>query len=76
VTAACSGSDSSSTRGSTTAPRTESTTESTAASTIGPTSGSAVPAPLDFAAPAVGGGSIDMRSFAGTTVALWFWAPY
>jgi hypothetical protein len=34
-----------------------------------------VPAALDFAAPLVGGGELDLRQFAGTTVALWFWAP-
>jgi len=34
-----------------------------------------VPAALDFSAPLVGGGELDLRQFAGTTVALWFWAP-
>jgi hypothetical protein len=30
---------------------------------------------LQFEAPVVGGGQLDFRSFAGDTVALWFWAP-
>lgn len=30
---------------------------------------------LQFSAPLVGGGELDFRQFAGTTVALWFWAP-
>ncbi len=30
---------------------------------------------LQFIAPLVGGGELDFRQFAGTTVALWFWAP-
>jgi hypothetical protein len=31
---------------------------------------------LDLTAPAVGGGTVDLRDYAGSTVALWFWAPY
>lgn len=31
--------------------------------------------PLAFSAPLVGGGEIAFEQFAGTTVALWFWAP-
>lgn len=34
-----------------------------------------VPEALQFEAPLVGGGTIDFREYAGTTVALWFWAP-
>lgn len=34
-----------------------------------------VPAALQFSAPVVGGGSLDLASFAGTTVLFWFWAP-
>ncbi|MFM2076479.1 MAG: hypothetical protein RJA49_369 [Actinomycetota bacterium] len=36
---------------------------------------SSAPEALRFDAPLVGGGSLDFRSLAGTTVALWFWAP-
>ena len=36
---------------------------------------SEVPEALQFAAPLVGGGSLDFSQYAGTTVALWFWAP-
>jgi hypothetical protein len=35
----------------------------------------AVPAALDFTAPLVGGGQIEMGSLAGRPVVLWFWAP-
>jgi len=35
----------------------------------------AAPEALQFSAPLVGGGELDLRSLAGTTVALWFWAP-
>lgn len=34
-----------------------------------------VPEALQFATPLVGGGSLDFSQYAGTTVALWFWAP-
>jgi hypothetical protein len=34
-----------------------------------------VPDVLDFAAPAVGGGRVAGREFAGRDVAMWFWAP-
>ena len=40
------------------------------------TAASVVPAAIDFAAPAVGGGEIDLRAYAGRDLALWFWAPY
>jgi hypothetical protein len=36
----------------------------------------AVPEALDFAAPLVGGGQIEMGEFAGRPVLLWFWAPW
>jgi hypothetical protein len=36
----------------------------------------AVPAALDFSAPTVGGGELDLRTYAGRNLALWFWAPY
>ncbi len=35
-----------------------------------------VPAALDFSAPLVGGGEIEMGEFAGRPVLLWFWAPW
>jgi hypothetical protein len=38
-------------------------------------SGDAEPAVLDVVAPAVGGGEIDLASYAGRELALWFWAP-
>jgi hypothetical protein len=34
-----------------------------------------VPDSLQFTAPLVGGGSFDGAAFAGTPLALWFWAP-
>ncbi len=36
---------------------------------------SAVPESLNFSAPRVGGGTINMADFAGKPVLLWFWAP-
>ena len=36
----------------------------------------AAPLAMDFAAPAVGGGDIDLGAYTGRDVALWFWAPY
>ena len=33
------------------------------------------PEALQFSARLVGGGELDLRQYAGTTVALWFWAP-
>jgi hypothetical protein len=33
------------------------------------------PEALQFTAPMVDGSRLDFRSLAGTTVALWFWAP-
>ncbi len=38
--------------------------------------GAAVPAPLEFTAPLLGGGELDARTYAGRPLALWFWAPY
>jgi len=35
----------------------------------------AVPQSLAFSAPRVGGGTIDMATYAGKPVLLWFWAP-
>ena len=32
--------------------------------------------PLAFTAPTVGGGELDLASYAGRNLALWFWAPY
>lgn len=33
------------------------------------------PEALRFSAPTVGGGTLDLASFAGSTVLFWFWAP-
>lgn len=35
-----------------------------------------VPAALQFTAPLVGGGEIEMGALAGRPVLLWFWAPW
>ena len=37
---------------------------------------SAAPAALAFSAPTVGGGTLDLSTYAGKNVAFWFWAPY
>lgn len=43
----------------------------------GSTSASAaVPAALDFSAPLIGGGEIELGELAGRPVLLWFWAPW
>jgi len=34
------------------------------------------PAALDFSAATVDGGQLDVRAYAGSPVAFWFWAPY
>jgi hypothetical protein len=34
------------------------------------------PEAIDWSAPLIGGGSIDMRGFTNRAVMLWFWAPY
>ena len=34
-----------------------------------------VPDSLAFSAPRVGGGTVNLADYAGTTVLLWFWAP-
>ena len=38
--------------------------------------GDAVATPLDFSAPTVGGGELDMGDYADRDLAMWFWAPY
>ncbi len=35
----------------------------------------AAPEALRFVAPSVGGGTLDLSTYAGRTVAFWFWAP-
>jgi len=40
------------------------------------TSATAEPTALDVTAPAVGGGEVDLGTYAGRDLALWFWAPY
>jgi peroxiredoxin len=37
---------------------------------------SGVPDALQFTAPLVGGGTLDLASLAGPPVLLWFWAPF
>ncbi len=60
----------------TTAPSTVGSSPVTSPSGSAPSGGATeAPEPLRFSAAAVGGGQIDFTSFAGTTVALWFWAP-
>lgn len=44
--------------------------------TAGPEVAAPVPAVLDFAAPALGGGSVRGADYARTGLALWFWAPW
>lgn len=50
-------------------------TASTGAPTPADTAAEAAPEVLQFAAPLLGGGSLDFTQYAGRTVALWFWAP-
>ena len=38
--------------------------------------GTEVPAALQFTAPLVGGGEIELGALAGRPVLLWFWAPW
>ena len=52
-----------------------STASSTPASDDTTTASIAAPAALQFSAPVVGGGTLDLSSYAGTTVLFWFWAP-
>jgi hypothetical protein len=52
-----------------------STASSTVASDDTTTASIATPDALQFSAPVVGGGTLDLASFAGTTVLFWFWAP-
>ena len=49
---------------------------STSISAASATVGAAAPTALAFSAPTVGGGTLDMGTYAGKTVAIWFWAPY
>lgn len=35
-----------------------------------------VPESIDWTAPLIGGGEIDMTGFRDRAVMLWFWAPY
>ena len=46
------------------------------AATTPRTATGAVTGPAVFAAPAVGGGTIDTARYAGAPIAFWFWAPY
>jgi hypothetical protein len=42
----------------------------------GSPTGAAVPEALQFTAPLLGGGDIEMAALAGRPVLLWFWAPW
>ena len=50
-------------------------TESTAAP-IGDAPATDVPDALQFSAPLIGGGEIELGALAGRPVLLWFWAPW
>lgn len=41
----------------------------------GTTTPVAAPDALRFTAPLVGGGTLDLATYAGSTVVFWFWAP-
>ncbi len=41
-----------------------------------PATTTAAASPLAFTAPTVGGGELDLASYDGRNLALWFWAPY
>ncbi len=43
--------------------------------TASPDQAATAPEALQFSAPVVGGGELDLRAYAGQTVAFWFWAP-
>ncbi|MGB8862346.1 MAG: hypothetical protein WCC60_24030 [Ilumatobacteraceae bacterium] len=64
--------------GATAQPNSSAAADGSDAATTAPTT--ALPDPgappaLQFAAPLVGGGSIDFTQYAGRTLVLWFWAP-
>ena len=50
-------------------------TSSTPVPSSAPAQAGDAPAALQLTAPLVGGGTIDLTQYAGSTVALWFWAP-
>lgn len=63
----------------TTAPSTNTpstNTPSTNAPETGDATNAAVPEALQFSAPLVGGGEIELGELAGRPVLLWFWAPW
>ena len=41
-----------------------------------PATTAAAASPLAFTAPTVGGDELDLASYDGRNLALWFWAPY
>lgn len=55
--------------------RTSSTRAPSSAPSDGGSDSDGTPEALQLTAPLVGGGMIDLTQYAGTTVALWFWAP-
>jgi hypothetical protein len=78
ILAACGGADTGTTSQGT-ASTTAATQPTATASPGGESPASApgnVPAALEFAAPLVGGGEIELTTLAGRPVLLWFWAPW
>jgi hypothetical protein len=57
----------------TSAPADAARTESDSGSAVAPAD---VPDALQFSAPLVGGGDIELTTLAGRPVLLWFWAPW
>lgn len=47
-----------------------------AGSTAPAPAGGEAPAALQFSAPLVGGGDVELTTLAGRPVLLWFWAPW
>ena len=52
------------------------TTDVTPAAPIASVPAPDTPESLDWSAPLIGGGTIEMAGFTGQQVLLWFWAPY
>ena len=71
---ACGGGDDTTSAPTTDAAATAATTAPEAASTD--SNATAPPAALQFSAPLVGGGEIELGALAGRPVLLWFWAPW
>ncbi|NNE12571.1 MAG: hypothetical protein HKN41_10065 [Ilumatobacter sp.] len=74
--AACGGSDPDPVASPATAAPTSPATSAASDAPTSESSGAVVPAALDFSAPLLGGGSIELGALAGRPVLLWFWAPW